>query len=198
MIIASLIISISTAIAGFILNKGVVIVSYGFIVPLVLLLPRFFYYLDLKVKQTVNLNWVKRLDFFAFFVIILNAPASVYLHDLNFQYDRFLHFTAAFFGLIIFFLLWLPVIKIKGKEIKKIRFLLFVLIISFFGLFLWEGLQYSIDQVAGTDLFFDPSQIILRDVSEDIIFGLAGLILSLLYLNHNFNKITLSVWKQKK
>ena len=198
MIIVSLIVSIATALTAFFIGgKAIVVISYGFVIPLVLLSPRFFYYFDSQVKKAVNFQWVRKIDFFAFFILFFNAPASLILHDLNFQYDRFLHFSAAFFGLIVFLLLWLPVVRVKGKEIKKTSFLLFVLIVSFFGLFLWEGIQYSIDQVAGTDLFFDPNQIIFRDVSEDIIFGLAGLILALAYVNHSFKEF-LSLWRQEK
>ena len=189
MIIASLIISITTALISFFIgDKVIVVVSYGLIIPLVLLSPRFFYYFDSKVKNTVSFKWVKKLDFFAFFILIFNAPASLILHDLNFQYDRILHFSAALFGSIVFLLLWMPVVKIKGKEIKKKKFLNFILIISLFGLFLWEGLQYSIDQAFGTRLFFDYGQEIVRDFSEDIIFGTIGLILALVYMNYSFKK----------
>lgn len=195
MIIASLIISIGTGLVGFITNKGIVIISYGLVIPLALLLPRFFYYFDLKIKKTVNFKWVKKIDFFAFFIVLFNTPGSLLLHDLDFQYDRFLHFTVPFFALIIFFLLWLPVIKIRCNKVKKRDFLLIVFIIVFISLFFWEAVQYSIDQTFGTKLFFDKSQDIRIDFLEDIIFGLLGLTLGLLYLIHNFDKITSSVWK---
>ncbi len=168
-------------------SRGVVFISYGVVIPLVLLLPRFFYKFDKKVRQTVSKEWIKRLDFFSFFTVLFNAPASLILHELNFQYDRFLHFSVAGFGLIIFFLLWLPVAKIKGKKIGK-TFLIQIFFISLFGIFLWEGLQYSIDQIAGTKLFFDYSQTIMIDFSEDIIFGTIGLLLALLYINYFFRK----------
>jgi|GEM_PF-2546579 len=198
MIIASLAISIGTGLAGFIIDKRIVLVSYCFIIPLALLLPYFFYYFDLKVKKTVNLNWVKKIDFFAFFIVVFNAPGSLFLHDLNFQYDRFLHFAVAFFSLIVFFLLWLPVSKIRCKKVKKRDFLLIVFIVLFIALFFWESVQYSIDQRFGTKLFFDKNQDIRIDLLEDIIFGLLGLIVGLLYLTHNFDKITSSVCKQEK
>jgi len=196
MIIASLVISIGTALTGFFIkNKAVVFISYGFIIPLALLLPRFFYYFDSKVKKTVNFNWVRKLDFFAFFIVALNAPGSLILHDLNFQYDRFLHFSVGFLSLIIFFFLWLPVTKIKGGCIPKKQFLIFIFFVLFIGLFFWETLQYITDYLFGTKLFFDLGQNISIDSSEDIFFGFLGLVAAVLYLIHNFDKITLPVWK---
>ncbi|SRR4030042_5329868 len=195
MIIFSLSISLITALIGLLLEKRAIIaVSYGIIVPLVVFLPRFIYKFDSKVRNIVNWKWVKKLELFAFFIIILNAPGSLILHDLNFQYDRFLHLFGAFFAFIIFFLLWFPVLKIKGKKIEKRNFLLFVLITLFIALFFWEALQITIDTVFGTKLFFDQSQTIEVDFSEDISFGLLGLIAALIYLNYSFNKF-LSVLK---
>jgi hypothetical protein len=196
MIILSLIVSIATAVIEFFLkNKGVVIIPYGIIIPLALLLPRFFYYIDPKIKNVVSFNWVRKIDFFAFFIVAFNAPGSLILHDLNFQYDRLLHFAAAFFSIIVFFLLWLPVKKIKGKEIRKRKYLIFVFVVLFFALFLWESVQYTIDQIFGTKLFYDPSQSKIVDSSEDVFFGFWGLIAGTLYLNRSFGRMTLSIWK---
>lgn len=196
MVIASLSISVITALIGFFVkSKGIIAISYGFVIPLTLLLPRFFYYFDSKVKKVVKIEWVKKLDFFAFFLIIVNAPGSLILHNLDFQYDRFLHFVAAFFALIILFLLWLPAMKVKGKEVQKKHFLIFVFVILFIALFFWEGLQYSIDYKFGTKLFFDKNQDIKTDFIEDIFFGLSGLIVSLFYLNRYFDRITIPIWK---
>jgi hypothetical protein len=196
MIIFSLSISLVTALTGLLLEKRAIIaVSYGIIIPLAIFLPRFVYKFDPKVRNVVNWKWVKKLEFFAFFIIILNAPGSLILHDLDFQYDRFLHLFSAFFAFIIFFLLWLPVLKIKGKKIEKRSFLLFVLITLFIALFFWEALQSSIDMVFGTKLFFDKSQTIEVDFSEDICFGLLGLAAALIYSDRYFEKITLAIWK---
>lgn len=184
MIIASLIVCSATALIELIIkSRGVVFIPYGIVIPLFLLLPRFFYKFDKKVKQKVDKRWIRKIDFFSFFIVLVNAPGSLILHELNFQYDRFLHFSAAFFGLIVFFLLWLPVLKEAKKSI-----LIQIFLISLFGLFLWEGIQYSIDQLVGSKLFFDPSQNIIVDFSEDIIFGITGLLLALLYINYYFKK----------
>jgi hypothetical protein len=177
MIILSLVISISTALIGLIFQGvGIVFISYGFVIPLMLFLPRLFY-LDKQVKQVVKFKWVKKIEYYSFFLVLFNAFGSLILHDLGFQYDRFLHFIAGFLGSIIFLFIWLPV----STKLNFNRFLIFVFFLSIFGIFLWEGLQYSVDQLFGTKLFFDANQNIKVDFLEDVFFGSCGLILALFY-----------------
>jgi len=192
MIIASLFTSVTTVLIEFFTRgRGIILVSYGLIVILLILLPRFFYYFDENIKKTVRTEWVKKIEYFSFFIVISNAPASLILHDLGFEYDRFLHFAVAFFSLIIFLLLWLPVMKINGEEIKKRKLLICLFVTLFSSLFLWEILQYSIDQIFGTKLFFDAEQKIEVDVFEDILFGTCGLIAAIIYVNYSFKKFLL-------
>lgn len=192
MIIASLVVSIATVLIElFTRSRGIVLISYGIIIPLLIFLPRFFYYFDAKIKEVVKYEWIKKIEYFSFFIIILNAPASLILHDLSFGYDRFLHFVAASFSLIIFSLLWLPVMKINGEEIKKRKLLICLFLILFASLFLWETLQYSIDQIFGTKLFFDAKQKIEVDFLEDVLFGVCGLLAAVFYINYSFKKFLL-------
>ena len=192
MIIASLVVSIATfLIELFTRSRNIVLVSYGIIAPLLIFLPRFFYYFDAKIKEVVKYEWVEKIEYLSFFIIILNAPASLILHNLGFQYDRFLHFVVPPFSLIIFLLLWLPVMKINGEEIKKRKVLICLFMILFASLFLWETLQYSIDQIFGTKLFFDAKQRIEVDFLEDILFGTCGLIAAVIYINYSFKKFLL-------
>jgi len=192
MIIASLFASVATVLIEFFTKgRGIVLISYGFIILLLILLPRFFYYFDAKIKKTVKIEWVKKIEYFGFFIVILNAPASLIFHGLGFQYDRFLHFTAAFFSFIIFLLLWLPVMKINGEEVKKRKLLFYLFAILFVSLFLWEILQYNIDQIFGTKLFFDANQEIKIDLLEDILFGTCGLLAAVIYVNYSFKKFLL-------
>lgn len=192
MIIASLAVSIITVLIEF-LTKGrnIIFISYGIVIPLLILLPRIFLKFDVKIRKTVKFEWVKKIEFFTFFIVLFNAPASLILHDLGFQYDRLLHFIVPFFSLMIFSLLWIPVMKIKGKEIKKRRFLLYIFAVLFIGLFLWEALQYSIDQLFDTKLFFDAKQEIRTDFLEDIFFGICGLFAAVIYLNYSLKKFLL-------
>ena len=189
MIIASLVVSIATfLIELFTRSRNIVLVSYGIIVPLLIFLPRFFYYFDAKIKEVVKYEWVEKIEYLSFFIIILNAPASLILHNLGFEYDRFLHFSVAFFSLIIFLLLWLSVMKINGEEIKKRKLLIYLFLILFVSLFLWEILQYNIDQIFGTKLFFDAKQEIKIDFFEDILFGICGLLVAVFYVNFSLKK----------
>ena len=192
MIIASLAVSIATALIEFFSrNRGVIIVSYGFVIPLLILLPRFFYNFDAKIRKIVKAEWMKKIEYFGFFIVVSNAPGSLILHELGFQYDRFLHFAAAFFSLIIFLLLWLPVMKISGEKVKKRNLLLYLFAILFVCLFLWEILQYNIDQLFGTKLFFDAKQEIKIDFLEDIFFGTCGLLAAVIYVNFSLKKFLL-------
>lgn len=194
MIIASLaVLFIAVLIEFFTKSRNVVLISYGFVIPLFILLPRIFYRFDAKIRKTVKIEWARKIEYFAFFIVIFNAPGGLILHSLGIQYDRFLHFAAAFLSLIIFSLLWLPVMRIKGKEIKKRKFLLYIFAVLFIGLFLWEALQYNIDQLFGTKLFFDVKQEIRIDFLEDILFGTCGLFVALFYLNHSLKKFLLTL-----
>ena len=81
--------------------------------------------------------------------------------------------------------------KINGEEIKKRKLLLYLLAILFVSLLLWEILQYNIDQIFGTKLFFDAKQEIKIDVLEDILFGTLGLLVAVIYVNYSFKKFLL-------
>ncbi len=194
MIIASLIVSILTVLIEFFTTgRNVIFISYGIVVPFFIFLPRIFLKFDVKIRKTVKFEWAKKIEFLTFFIIIFNAPASLILHDLGFQYDRFLHFVVPFLSSIIFSLLLIPVMKIKGKEIKKGRFLLYIFAVLFIGLFLWEALQYNIDQIFHTKLFFDVKQEIKVDFLEDIFFGICGLFAAIIYLNYSLKKFLLAL-----
>jgi len=85
-------------------------------------------------------------------------------------------------------LLWLPIIKISGEKVKKRNLLLYLFAILFVALFLWEMLQYNIDQLFGTKLFFDAKQEIKIDFLEDIFFGTCGLLAAVIYVNFSLKK----------
>jgi len=188
MIIFSLLISFTAVLIElFTRSRGVILISYGLINPLFIFLPRIIYFFDSKVRKVVKIEWVKKIEFFTFFVLLFNAPASLILHDMGFQYDRFLHFSLAFLSFIIVLLFWLPVMRVRNKEINKRLLILFFLILII-GFFLWEGIQYSTDQIFGTKLFFDEVQEIRIDFWEDIFFGTCGLILSVIYIKSSFKK----------
>lgn len=125
---------------------------------------------------------------FKFYSAFLNALSSLILHEMGFQYDRFLHFSDGFLAFIIavliFILFW--ALK-KEQEINKNKIILSFIAI-FTGIFFYELLQYSIDRLFGTQLFFDIKQSIEIDVREDIILSFLGLIFSAIYVNYFFEK----------
>jgi len=192
MVIASLILSFITAFTGFLLNGELVfIISYGIIIPLLILLPRIITKFDKKLSAVIiKKKWLKKVDFYVFFIILFNAPGSLVFHELGFQYDRFLHLGTAFFAALILLLILLPSAEVRKKKIKKSSLLLILFTILFFSLFLWEAFQYTSDQIFGTKLFFDVKQPIELDFGEDIFFGFLGLMIAIFYISHSFKQFS--------
>jgi len=183
----SILISILTSfIESFTSQRLDIIIPYGIIVPAILFLPRL--YLFQKFKNVVRTKWTPSIERINFFMLAVNAPASLILHELGFQYDRLLHFVVAFLAFQALILLFLPIYNIfNKKQITKFKALIFAFTISFIGIFLWEAYQYIFDIGFGTHLFSDASQDITVDFWEDIIFGFLGILTALWYVNKKFN-----------
>ena len=186
MIIISIALSFITALIEFIeRGKMIIIIPYGLVVPFFLLLPRLIYTTSVTFKKLVNVQWLNRIEQISFVILLLNAPASLILHDLGFQYDRFLHFAGGALVFAIAVLIYLPIDKkIFRGQTRKMR----VLVVSFgvilVGVFIWEGYQYVADALFGTNLFSDAVQEINVDFWEDIIFGELGIITAFVYFKH--------------
>lgn len=186
-LVLTIALSLSVALFSFLTSKElVVIVPYGIVIPLLVLIPRF---VIQKVVRTEGNDWLKRSEAAAFLIVLCNAPASLFFHDMGFQYDRFLHFSmgvvltpAALIMAMLFF-------RKMEKEISKKSALWLTAILAFIGLFAWEGFQYFLDLVFGTKLFYDSVQPIVVDFWEDIFFGFAGVLLGLWYSNRSFDKL---------
>ena len=164
-------------------GRGVVVIPYATVVPLLLILPRLIYTVK---KASLSAQWLSRMERLSFFAMLLNAPGSLYFHEAGFGYDRFLHFAVGIIAPQMFLLLALPFLSTPISKSKALTVLAFF---SFISLFLWEGFQFSIDQLFGTHLFFDVHQVIQVDFWEDIIFGGIGVALSLFYLHIRLDKI---------
>jgi hypothetical protein len=163
----SLILSLGTALFEYWRGgEMVVIVSYGVIVPFLVIGAKFIFEKGRKFELLI------------LFSIIFNAPASLFFHNIGFQYDRFLHFAMGLISAIFLALL----LKKRSMPMYLIFSILFV------GVFAWEGLQFSVDQIFGTKVFFDIVQPIEVDVLEDIVFGLSGVIVGLFYVNKSYEK----------
>ncbi len=157
-------------------QRGVVLIPYGIVNPLLAFIPRALYYSTLKGQ--VTRRWLSTLELLIVFMLLINAPASLWWHEMGFQYDRFLHFGAAFLAVPILVLL------IGGFRRSLSAALRPTLILMFIALFAWEGFQYTSDILFGTQLFHDSVQSIQRDFTEDIIFGALGIITALPLIRH--------------
>jgi len=96
-----------------------------------------------------------------------------------------LHFTAAILGFFVALLFLSPVFTKLPDKKDKSRALTISGLVTFVGLFVWEGVQFSSDKLFGTRLFFDVAQPIQIDFTEDILFGFAGLLVALLLSKHS-------------
>ncbi|MCC6934267.1 MAG: hypothetical protein IT406_01045 [Candidatus Yanofskybacteria bacterium] len=146
------------------------VVSYGLAVPLLALVPGAAY------RRTIHLapRWREIMDRLAFALLVITAPATVKLHAMGFQYDRFLHFAAAALSLgvvVCGVAAFRPVMLRRGARVIALA-----ASILFVGLFVWEGHQYTADRLFGTQLFHDANQSIVRDFWEDIGFGILGIV----------------------
>jgi len=184
MIVLSLFLSISAGLFGWVFKGEAEIFSIYVVVIFFLFLPRIFYS-DKQVRKVVSPRWIKELDYYAAFIILLNVPGTLYLYEINVQYDRLTHLSCAFLAFIIFTLLWLP--TVKKLNFKKL--LVFCFFMCILGLFLWEGVEYITDGFFGTKAFFDIGQDIVTDTTEDIFFGFFGLAFGFIYLSHNSSKV---------
>jgi hypothetical protein len=103
------------------------------------------------------------------------------------QYDRFIHFGSAFFGILVVFIFYILIqTQLKKKAIKKTIAITFSFAVILIGLFVWEVYQYTVDQVFGSKLFYDAMQDIAVDVREDILYGLLGLFAGVVYISYSF------------
>ncbi len=191
MIIFLLAISSITAIISLIIEGDMTIVfySYGIVVPLLILVPNLVYRFHKATSNILGRKGIWFINLFMLTILLVNIPGSLYFHSAGIQYDRIIHFSA---GLLIFLLVVMLRVLLLSKS-KRLRAKTQILTTSFIGvfvaLFVWEGYQYSIDQIFGSKLFFDAAQSIYVDVTEDILYGLGGMIIALVYTVVSYKKI---------
>ena len=172
------------ALIGWQIQDPAVWVAYAFINPILFLMPRATFSFVPLIRNRLTKEWLKNVERIGLYVLLVNIPGSVYLHELGIQYDRFLHFAA---GLLVYYAAILLLTPLFTKQLSgnKKKILGINFIATFIGLFIWELIQWSSDQLFGTHLFFDSKQPITLDVTEDIIFGFAGLLIALLIFRHS-------------
>jgi hypothetical protein len=118
------------------------------------------------------------------FGVLINIPGVLFFHVMypSFQYDRFLHLAGAFavFWWQALVLIPFPVSAFRAKVLLRVGLLTFI------GLFAWEGYQWGQDQLFGAHTFFDYAQPIFIDFWEDISFGIIGLVAAMLVFYRTF------------
>lgn len=183
--------SLSIAIIAFVIGRDTaVIIVYGFIVPILALLPRYLF----KIS---NIRLLRFVGILLEFIILTSALGSLWLHDLGIQYDRLLHMVNVFLATLLTFVIYLHVIVMRSKHLKrKEQIILTIFFVMLVGIFLFEGLQYMIDRIFSTTLFFDVIQNIRVDFWEDIFFGFVGLVVAVVYINYSFDAL-LSYYRDK-
>lgn len=186
----------TAAVIGYRLEDPAIWVAYGFINPIIFFLPRAAYCFVEAVRKRVSPKWLWNIERLGVGVLLLNIPGSIYLHGLGIQYDRFLHFGAAF---LFFFITMLALTLVQRfRRMTKKKRLGVTFLVTFVGLFAWEGIQFTSDRLFGTHLFFDAVQPIALDVSEDIIFGLVGILVATLLLRYSRSMWSTLVEKSEK
>ena len=183
----SLLISFLTSAAEFLNgDRWSVIIPYALVVPIFLCLPRFVFVPYLR--PAVNGSWLEKVELSLFSILILNAPASLWFHKMGFQYDRFLHAFSALFVFLIAVLVFIAWKQKNNRIVTAKNSTLPILFVGVLCLFLWEGFQFSSDQIFGTYLFADAVQDIYVDFWEDILFGSFGLFGGYFYARFYFQR----------
>jgi len=190
MIISLLAISIITAIVSIFTtgDKTIVFYSYGFVVPLLILIPNLAYRFHTPTKNIFGKKGMLFVNLFMLSMLLINIPGSLYFHPEGIQYDRVIHFSVALLVLLLVVMLRILLLEKSARLQAKVQILTTSFIGVFAALFVWEGYQYSVDQIFGSKLFFDATQNIYVDVTEDILYGLAGMLIALLYTIVSYKK----------
>ena len=189
----SFIASFAIGIFYFLLYKGEMVGFWIFIAagPLLLALP----VLVFKMKtfyENYNGNLKNTFKVLACIMFYSNALGALYFYKQQFfEYDQFAHFfTFLSLAILSTILYRVAAVNVFKKEEPKLSFALpmifFVMLIS--GL-LFEFLQYSLDTLFASHLFFDSNQPIQTDVLTDVRSNTLGTLTGLLVLKIQWKKL---------
>ncbi len=187
----TIILSLAAASFEFFTSRSTeVLVSYGLIVPLLSMAPRFILGRILEGRGVSGKRWLAKAESLIFLIVLFNAPGSLFFHGMEFQYDRFLHFSMGIASTALVFVMLMVIMRAAGLRAEsKGRVLFLAFVLTFVGLFAWEGLQFTVDKVFSTRLFSDTTQPIVIDFWEDIVFGFVGVLLGLWYSSRAYEKL---------
>ena len=163
--------------------------------PLLLILPRLSYNLNL-IKKKFN---KKIIDFFEILILILlltSVSLTLGLKKLPIDFDSFSHFiNLAIYTILIGIVYYIYNLN-KNKKINSKEIVLFALITSLiFGVILWEKFQYYSDIIFHTKMYSDYFQDVKIDSLLDQIFGTLGSFLGAFILNKNLDQ-WIKKWKK--
>lgn len=128
--------------------------------------------LAIKILKTSNdERFVDILKFSSLIIFYINSAGTLFLYKY-FEYDQFAHFITFLMLVIIF----LSIMKKIGFEKINVFFIFFIMIM---GGMLFELVQFTIDQIFNSTLFYDADQIIVIDVLTDVIADGVGIIAGL-------------------
>lgn len=168
----SFFISVVFGLFHFYIQKSEILGLYIFTIiaiPL-LLLPM----LAIKIfKANGDQRFINRLKTSSLVIFYVNSAGTLLLYKY-YEYDQLAHFIT-FVMLTLIFVISLK--KIAGESFKIITPLIFL--VMFIGGAAFELVQFSIDQIFNSTLFYDATQPISMDVLTDIIADSAGAIAGL-------------------
>ena len=150
--------------------------SFDFLIlgPLFLLLPNILYRFT-RIAETASpkfytiLGWIFLLGFE---MEVIRGP---FLRTSGLNFDSLQHFINGIIVSAVFGLLYLVIQKTYfEKDVSAQRTALVVFGIMFFISFAWEGVEWLVDIILGTEVFGDPVKSIVFDTTTDIALTLLG------------------------
>lgn len=169
-------------------RDGAVLFGYGVVGPAALVLPRLSRALSREWKRRTSPAWTRRMELYISLMALAYAPGSLYFHRVGIQYDRLLHLVSAFLATMAVTFVIVPFLR-PGDAVQRRRAETVVLIVAFANLLIWELIEWGVDLLFGTRLFYDVGQDLFWDVVEDIAFGEAGVMLAWLKLRRERRRL---------
>jgi len=146
-------------------------VSFTFVAPIAVLLPRYIY--KRKLRQKYNLSLLKTLESFAAVMFVLASAGTFGLYNAGIEYDSLIHVIITVLIAILVAFVW-TFRKTSGFEDGYLSLCIsvfsFTIILGAF----WEVFQMSGDKVFGSKMFFDLFQPINLDVACDLAADTIG------------------------
>ncbi len=165
-------------------------VTYLMFAPLLVFLPRYFYYKKWHKKYTFSL--LKTLEYFVAIFYITAALGGLGLFHIDIEYDSFIHFSNSILVavLVVFFAAdRQPGGLSQNWSNQKIKTAFIAFVGTFLISIIWELYEWGTDLALGTKLLFDPFQTTWDDTFWDVVFGTLGGLLGSLFIYSKWPQI---------